>query len=306
MSPVVLFLPAGERLGTRLREALKAPPAALWVHRFPDGEVRVRVDGDLAGRSVVLLAALDRPDAKLLPLLFSLATARDLGARRIGLVAPYLPYMRQDREFHRGEGMSARHFAEILSASVDWVLTVDPHLHRVHRLDQLFTVPVAVARSAPAIAEWIRGRVCRPLVIGPDQESEQWVAAVAKAAGAPWAVLRKHRRGDREVELELPDLGDPAGREPVLVDDIISTGMTMRQAVTLLCRAGYAAPRCVAVHAVFGGNAEAELVRAGAGEVVTSNTLAHSSNRIDVLPALVEQVQRVMAEASAPPVEAVP
>jgi len=260
----------------------------------------VRIEGDLAGRSVILVASLDRPDAKLLPLLFALATARDLGARSVGLVAPYLPFMRQDREFHRGEGMSARHFAELLSRSVDWVLTVDPHLHRIHRLDELFTVPVEVAHSAPAIAAWIRDSVPQPLVIGPDQESEQWVEAVARAAGAPWAVLLKHRRGDREVELRLPELGPPAGREPVLVDDIISTGVTMRQAVTLLRGGGFAPPRCVAVHAVFAGDAEAELRRVGAKDVVTCNSLAHPSNRIDVLPALLEGMQRILAGAPEP------
>lgn len=301
MRPVVLFLPSGERLGSRLRDALAAGRASLWVHRFPDGEARVRIDGDLAGRSVVLVASLDRPDSKLLPLLFALATARDLGARSVGLVAPYLPYMRQDREFHRGEGMSARHFAELLSRSVDWVLTVDPHLHRIASLDEIFTVPVTVAHAAPAIAGWIRDQVPDPLVVGPDRESEQWVAAVAEGAGAPWAVLDKRRVGDREVELRLPEGGLPEGRTPVLVDDIVSSGTTMRQAVALLRGAGRPAPWCVAVHAVFAGEAEQLLRHAGAREVVTCNTLAHPTNRIDVFPAILEGVSRCVDGSAAEP-----
>jgi ribose-phosphate pyrophosphokinase len=140
----------------------------------------------------------------------------------------------------------------------------------------------------------------RPLVIGPDQESEQWVEAVARAAGAPWAVLLKRRRGDREIELRLPDLGSPAGREPVLVDDIISTGVTMRQAVTLLLGAGFPPPRCVAVHAVLAGDARKQLLRAGARELVTCNTLAHGSNRIDVFPALLAGVERMLHGMPAP------
>jgi ribose-phosphate pyrophosphokinase len=237
----------------------------------------------------------------MLPLLFAAATARDLGAHSVGLVAPYLPYMRQDVEFHRGEGMSARHFAETLSHSVDWVVTVDPHLHRVHRLDELFTVHVEVVHAAPTIATWIRTVVASPLVIGPDHESAQWVEAVARDAGAPWAVLDKHRRGDREVELRLPDLGPSAGREPVLVDDIISTGMTMRRAVTLLLEAGFSPPSCLAVHAVFAGDAEEELRRAR--DVVSCNTLAHPTNRIDVLPALLAGVRRVLADVPSPGLE---
>ena len=297
MRPVVLYPPAGEGFGARLREALHAAPASLWLHRFPDGEARVRIDGDLSDRAVVLVASLDRPDAKILPVLFALATARDLGARSVGLVAPYLPYMRQDAEFHRGEGLAARHFAALLSRAADWVVTVDPHLHRIHRLEELFTVPVRTVGSAAAIAAWIRGTVARPLVIGPDAESEQWVEAVARAAGAPWAVLAKHRRGDREVELRLPDLGSPGGHDPVLVDDIISTGVTMRHAVALLRGAGLDRPWCVGVHAVMAGDAQEALLRAGAREVVTCNTLAHPSNGIDVLPALLEGVEHMLAGA---------
>ncbi|HEX6107566.1 MAG TPA: ribose-phosphate diphosphokinase [Gemmatimonadales bacterium] len=299
MRPVVLVLTGAEGLGTRLRASLGAVPASLRLHRFPDGETRVRIEGDLSGRAVILLASLDRPDAKLVPLLFAAATARELGARSVGLVAPYLPYMRQDLAFHRGESVGARHFAGILSASVDWLLTVDPHLHRVRRLDELFTVPAEAVHAAPAIAAWIRAEVRDPLVLGPDQESEQWVEAVARGADAPWAVLTKHRHGDRKVELTLPDLGVPAGRRPVLVDDIISTGATMRQAVALLRAAGSPAPWCVAVHAVFAGDAETELRRAGAREVVTSNTLPHPTNRLDVLPALVEGVRGILARAPA-------
>jgi ribose-phosphate pyrophosphokinase len=104
MNAAVLCLPGAERLAERLRKRLDAEPASLAIHRFPDSERCVRITGDVAGRAVVLVAALDRPDEKLLPLLFAAATARDLGATTVGLVAPYLPYLRQDRRFHPGEG----------------------------------------------------------------------------------------------------------------------------------------------------------------------------------------------------------
>lgn len=292
MRPVVLFLPAGERLGSRVRDALGSPRVALWVHRFPDGEARVRIDGDLAGRDVVLLASLDRPDAKLLPLLFALATARDQGARSVGLVAPYLPYMRQDREFHRGEGMSARHFAGLLSRAADWMVTVDPHLHRIAAAEEIFSVPVEVVHAGPFIADWVLREVPDAVVVGPDRESEQWVSSVAREAGAPWLVLEKRRLGDRDVELRLPQAALPAGRTPVLVDDIVSSGVTLRRAVALLRGLGAPPPWCVAVHAVISGEVEETLHQAGARALVTCNTLAHPTNRIDVLPALLAGVRR--------------
>src|SRR3546814_1718571 len=83
------------------------------------------------------LSSLDHPYAKVLPLLFAADTARDLGARRIVLVAPYLAYMRQDIRFHAGEAVTSRTFAAILSRHLDWLVTVDPHLHRDRKSTRL-------------------------------------------------------------------------------------------------------------------------------------------------------------------------
>lgn len=282
MSAAVLCLPDAERLAERLRQRLDAAPASLAIHRFPDGERCVRITGDVAGRAVVLVAALDRPEEKLLPLLFAAATARDLGAATVGLVAPYLPYLRQDRRFHPGEGVSARYFARLLSRAVDWVVTVDPHLHRIGDLGEIFTVPVTVVHAAPLLADWIRARVPRPLLLGPDAESAQWVEAIASLAGAPSALLAKRRLGDAAVEVTLPDLGAYAGRHPVLVDDIVSSGRTMIEAIRLLRESGWPAPVCLAVHPVFAPGAYGAIRAAGAEPIVTCNTLSHPTNGIDV------------------------
>ena len=90
---ILLPMPGTARLD-HLGPALGATVGEVEVHRFPDGEVRVRLSGAMNGEDVVLLAALDRPDARLLALLFAAATARELGAATVGLVAPYLPYLR--------------------------------------------------------------------------------------------------------------------------------------------------------------------------------------------------------------------
>jgi ribose-phosphate pyrophosphokinase len=124
-------------------------------------------------------------------------------------------------------------------------------------------------------------------VIGPDGESEQWAAEVARGAGAPWLVLEKTRRGDRDVTVSVPDAGRLGGRTPVLVDDIISTARTMIAAVAHLVRLGSTPPPvCVGVHAVFAGDAQAELQAAGAARIVTTNTIAHPTNAIDIVPAI--------------------
>jgi ribose-phosphate pyrophosphokinase len=298
MSALVLGLPGGERLAARLRRAFDGPAGALDVHRFPDGEVRVRIDGDPGGRDVVLVGSLDRPDEKVLPFLFAAGAARALHAREIGLVVPYLPYLRQDAVFRPGEAMSARLFADLISSTVDWLVTVDPHLHRTRDLRELFSIPAQAVHTGPLIADWIRRRIQRPMIVGPDEESGQWVARVAEAAGAPWVVMAKRRLGDRAVELTLPRMRDIAGREPVLVDDIVASGGTLRAASRLLASAGHPLRWAVAVHPVADPLTAASLAREARVELVSCNTIPHPTNRIDVSEILHAAVERQLSSGA--------
>lgn len=277
---IVFALPGNEALGASLGSSLDAEFGTVTVRHFPDGETYVRLESPVRGRAVILTCTLDRPDDKILPLLFLGATARELGAERVGLVAPYLAYMRQDRRFNEGEGVTSAHFARLLSQSVDWLVTVDPHLHRRRSLAEIYTIPTQVVHAAPRVAAWIRENVERPLLVGPDAESEQWVRAVALAAGAPSVVLEKVRHGDRDVTVAVPDVDRWREHTPVLVDDIISTAHTMIETVRHLVIAGLRAPVCVGVHAVFAAGAYEELRAAGAARIVTCDTIPHPSNAI--------------------------
>jgi len=293
--PSVISMPGAERCADRIAERLGASRCALESRRFPDGEIYLRVVDDVRGRDVAVVAQLRDPDPQLPGLLFLADALRELGARSVGLVAPYLPYMRQDIRFRPGEAVASRSFARLVSTAFAWLVTVDPHLHRVASLDAIYAIPTAVVPSAPAIAAWIQTQVRHPHLVGPDEESAQWVAEVAAFVGCPYTVLRKHRSGDRSVELTLPDLEPLRGRTPVLVDDIIASGQTLAATVGRLRAIGLAAPVCVGVHAVFAGDAAGALQAAVAARVVSCNTLLHESNAIDVSGALAEAV-RVMLE----------
>lgn len=282
MNAVILAFPGNERLAADLAGTIRAELGHMTVRRFPDGESYVRIESPVDGRNVVLACGLNDPDAKIAPLLFAAATARELGAARVGLAAPYLAYMRQDKRFNDGESITSNHFARLISRYVDWLVTVDPHLHRRASLDDIYSVRGLVVHAAPLLAQWIDAHVESPIVIGPDSESEQWVSEVARGAKAPWLVLEKTRRGDRDVSVSIPDTGALRGHTPVLVDDIISTARTMMAASRHLAGHGIAPAVCVGVHAIFSGNAYADLLSAGAGRVVTTNTIPHSSNAIDV------------------------
>jgi ribose-phosphate pyrophosphokinase len=291
MSTVVICLPGSEEIGRSLAELIGAEPVDLDTRRFPDGETYVRLDQSIAGKHVIFASSLDRPDEKFLRLVFACATARDLQAASIGLVAPYLSYMRQDRAFNPGEGVTARYFAKTLSPWLDWLVTVDPHLHRIHSLSEVYAAPASVAHAAPAIARWIAREIADPIVIGPDQESEQWIREIADLAGAPHIALRKERRGDRDVQITIPELSKWHERDPVIVDDIISTAQSMIETIGGIKAAFKAKPVCVGVHAVFSGDALERLKECGTDRVVTCNTIRHETNEIDITGALAKCVR---------------
>jgi ribose-phosphate pyrophosphokinase len=182
----------------------------------------------------------------------------------------------------------------MVSSAVDWMVTVDPHLHRLSALGGVYSIPTTVAHAASPIAAWVRSEIPKPVLVGPDAESEQWVAAVADACGAPYEILTKTRRGDRDVSVS-PSTREWNGHTPVLIDDIVSTGRTLVEATRSLRAAGSAAPVCIAIHAVFADSVERDLVSAGASGIVTCNTITHASNRICVADPIAEAARPYLA-----------
>jgi len=286
---LILGFPDYEDQARALSVALKAPCKMIDLHRFPDGESRLRLPARLP-EHVVLCRSLDRPNEKLVELMLAAKGARGLGAKKLTLVAPYLCYMRQDTAFAPGEVVSQRVIGQFLAEQVDALVTVDPHLHRVKTLTEAVPVTRAVALSAaPAMGKFLDGRASRPLLVGPDQESEQWVRAVAGVAGLDFVVARKNRRGDRSVEIHLP-ARDYAGVKVVLVDDLASTGRTLAEAARLLREAGAARVDVLVTHALFIGDALDTLHGSGVSAVWSSDSLSHPSNAFALAPTLAEAV----------------
>jgi ribose-phosphate pyrophosphokinase len=108
--------------------------------------------------------------------------------------------------------------------------------------------------------------------------------------------MRKERRSDRVVEVSAPDMTAYRQHTPVVVDDVVSSAQTMVETVTCLVGAGLRAPVCVAVHALFSGTSEQALRDAGAVTIVTTTSVPHSTNRIDVVPLMIPHI-RDLAEA---------
>lgn len=291
MKRLTLPLPGNEAFAQALAQHCDSELGSIEARQFPDGESYVRLHGDPRGRAVDLVCTLSRPDAQFLPLMFAADAARDLGASQVNLIAPYLAYMRQDKRFHEGEAVTSLCFARLLSSTFDKLVTVDPHLHRHPTLGALYAIPTTTLQAAALMADWIATHVDVPLIIGPDEESEQWAGAIASRIGAPHAVLVKTRYGDRKVDIAVPDLSAWRDRTPVLVDDIASSGRTLMVAARRLVEQGFRKPECVVVHALFAEDAWEALAPLFA-RIVSTDAVPHASNRIALAGLIADALAR--------------
>lgn len=272
-------LPEGAADAARLAAKLGVPVHTIDVHRFPDGELRVTVGP--AAATTILYAPLDRPNDKLIALLFAAETLRRGGAKRLVLVAPYLCYMRQDAAFHEGEAVSQKTVGKLIAATFDRVITVDAHLHRTRDIRDIFPGIEAEDLSAmPAIADVLRSVDKTTVVVGPDEESEPWVADLATRLALDHAVGRKTRAGDRSVRITLDDPGLFKNRPVLLIDDIVSSGGTLIVCAQTLQAAGAGAIDAVITHALFPPETMLDFQRAGIRSIRSTSSVPHPTNAI--------------------------
>ncbi len=279
--------------------AVGAPLAVVERHRFPDGELRLRLPGALGG-TVAFWRGLHQPNEKLLELMIAAPAARELGARQMMLVCPYLAYMRQDTAFTPGEAVSQRHVGRLLAQHFEAVITVDPHLHRVRSLDAVLPgIRCMVVSAAGLLGAWAAAQEPDALLIGPDEESAPWVVRAAEDGAAALgrqrpldhAWCRKQRLADRDVRVSLPGDLSLRGRTVVLIDDIGSTGHTSATVARQCLDGGAVSVDLAVTHALFVDDAIAMLARAGVRKVWSTDCVPHPSNVVSVVPALATAVR---------------
>lgn len=296
--PVIQALPSGAQDAAILGERLGAAMHEIAVHRFPDDEMRVTV-GE-AAPTVILYASLDRPNDKLLALLFAAEALRRGGAQRLVLVAPYLCYMRQDTAFHAGEAISQKVIGNLLAQTFDRVVTVDAHLHRLKDLaEALPGIETDNLSAMPAIAEYLADTGFDPasIVAGPDSESEPWVRSLAKSLCADYAIGRKTRGGDRSVEIAFADHAMFANRPVLLVDDIVSSGGTLVTCARALAAAGATAVDAIVTHALFPPQMTQTMLDGGLRSVRSTSSIPHPTNAIRLDGILAGALRKEFTEA---------
>ena len=291
LSKMIHSFPESLALGRGLARSLGTRSASIGVHQFPDGETLVRVKPS-EGTLAILVQCLHNPNAKLIPTLLASDALRRSGAERVVLVAPYLPYMRQDAVFHPGEPLSQSVIAGSLGRSFDHIVTIEPHLHRTPRLGDVFPCSAHAVSAAPTLARWIERTGRGSLVVGPDEESAPWIRAIADLAKLPWVVGRKERLGDHRVRIQFPPL--PKCSRAVIVDDIASSGGTLSVAARALRREGISTIDAAVVHAIFAPNALSRIRAAGIRTLVSCDTIPHETNAIRSLAMLTPALRQLL------------
>jgi ribose-phosphate pyrophosphokinase len=268
-----------EQQTRKLAQALDVPCHIIQRHRFPDGESKLTLPTSLT-EQVLFCQSLDHPNEKLVELLLAAKTVRGQGVKELTLIVPYLCYMRQDKAFHPGEVISQTIVGKFLADLFDNIITVDPHLHRIHHLQQAVPARHAVALSATSLmADFLHEHLEDPILLGPDSEAEQWVSAVAKPNQWQYGVCEKIRTGDKEVEITLPEI-DLQKRAIVIVDDVASSGQTLAVAIKQCLLKKAAHVDVLVTHALFANDAKQRLIQAGVRNIWSTDSVNHESNII--------------------------
>lgn len=294
MSAWIIALPGGEALAAALLEGLDAAICPFGIRDWLAAPAGQPAAPALAGRDVLIAGSLPLLPRQTVPLAALSDRLRAAGAGRIVLVAPYLALTPTRLAAGDAPWPPPAALARRLSALADALLTVDPLPDSSRELERLFSIPVSTVAAFPTITRWIDAHAARPMIVQLDAGRCLWTAAIASLLECPQLVMHRVRNADGSVELSVPDLPEATDRTPVIVDDAICSGRSQLAALHRLRSAGFPAPVCIGIHALFDADAASRLHGAGAQRIVSCNTLPHASNDIDIHPALVAATRSLL------------
>jgi ribose-phosphate pyrophosphokinase len=269
-------------LAEALARELEMPLVAAEVTAFADGETRVHIAPDVRDQHIVIVQPTCPPVNDHLVVLALIADAvRAAGAARVTAVVPYFGYARQDQRAHRGDPRSAQVVSRLLgSVDIDHLVTLDLH---TPALESALPMPVTLLQAEevflPRIKNW---HLADLVVISPDAGGIKRAQRYARALSAPLAMVAKER-SQPDVESSGQVLGDVRGCACLVVDDMASTGRTLRGAADALRRAGAREIHGIFTHPVMAPGAEDELFGAQFARLLTSDSIpVRGKSRLEV------------------------
>jgi ribose-phosphate pyrophosphokinase len=253
---------------------------------FPDEESYVRFKVSPKGKTVLIFNTFDRDqNNRLIETILAAGIARDYGAKKVILVAPYFPYLRQDTHFEDYDSFSIKYIAPLVEV-FDKVYVVDPHLQRIRDIKKIGKNFERLTSVGP-IAGYIRDNFKEDYtLVGPDKESRQWAQGVASLLGKQAIVLKKMRSTWRKVKIEEKSLG----KRVIIIDDIIGTGHTILETIKVARRHGAKEITVIGVHGILVEGAVKKIVPHA--KLVTTNTILNAHSRIDISGLIADALSR--------------
>ncbi|MDA3855764.1 MAG: ribose-phosphate diphosphokinase [Candidatus Woesearchaeota archaeon] len=291
---IITTLNNSEKIAKKIAKELGAKYSKTQVTTFPDGDLYLKYNTELSKEKLIIVESFQpNPNKSLFDVIFAAKTAKDLGAKKVVLVVPYLAFMRQDKRFKDGESINAQIMSDLINNSgIDKIITVDPHLHRILKMKDVFTIAAKNVTANHLIAKFIKRKYRNVAVIGPDWESYQWADTISKEIGVEDTVFDKTRHSSRTVDVEVTKDIIIKGKNVVIVDDIISTGNTMVKACQKARKLGAKTVNAIGVHGLFVEKGYIKMKRAGFDDIVTCNTVEHETNKIDITEVLLEELRK--------------
>jgi ribose-phosphate pyrophosphokinase len=292
---IVIGGSSAEALSSKVAESLGTKPGTVEIRRFPDGEKYLRVLTEVKGENVSVIQSIHHtPDELLFEYLLLADTLKDLGAKKVTAFIPYFAYARQDERFKGGEALSFKTVSKLIeSVGTDEVYTIDMHQHRVINSSEVFGIPSHNLSAMPLLAAYVEklGKLEKPLVIGPDAEAEQWAKIAAERLHTDYDIFEKKRLGDANVQVR-PRKSSASGRDVLIVDDIISTGGTIVEAVKILQSQGARRIQVACTHPILAPGALAKIQATGVEDVIGTDTVPSPISVVSVAPLIVENVKK--------------
>ena len=244
----------------------------IKIERFPDGETFVQVEDNIRGRDVfVVQPVCGQPNEMLMELLIMVDAMRRASPARITAVIPYYGYGRQDRKDKPRVPITAKLVANLLvAAGVNRMLTMDLHAQQIQGF---FDIPVDHLYASPVIAKYLQGlNLPNPIVVSPDTGGVKAAYAYSKMLGTGLAIVAKQRLAGDQVEA-FSVVGDVAGKDVIMVDDMTTTCGTLCSAAKLLKEHGAASVRAAVTHGTVTPKGAERLKASDIKELVVTDTV---------------------------------